>query len=123
MDDDVNTSPALAALDDLVHRINEYAHGIAGGEPLPATAGALREALAVLDELTGVLGIALEDPDAPAGLDTQTHTAIEVLVAQRALARANREWAEADRIRRELDEKYNVVVKDTPQGATWSVRE
>jgi cysteinyl-tRNA synthetase len=50
-------------------------------------------------------------------------TTIEALLAQRALARDNREWAEADRIRRELDEKYHVVVKDTPQGATWSVRE
>jgi cysteinyl-tRNA synthetase len=123
MDDDFNTSPALAAVDDLVHRINEYAHGITASEPLPAMVGALRESLAALEELTGVLGIALEDPDAPAELDTQTRTAIEALLAQRALARDNREWAEADRIRRELDEKYHVVVKDTPQGATWSVRE
>ena len=38
-------------------------------------------------------------------------------------ARDTRNWAESDRIRKELDERYRVTVKDTPQGAVWSVNE
>ena len=48
---------------------------------------------------------------------------IEALVAERTAARARKDWGEADRIRRALEDDWNVVVKDTPQGPTWSVRE
>ncbi len=124
MDDDFNTSLALGVVDEFVHRVNEYAHGLSGDAASPAVLAALREARAVLEELAGVLGIGLEDAEAMrGGLDPEQRVAVEALVAQRGVARAKRDWAEADRIRKELDERYNVVVKDTPQGATWSVRE
>jgi cysteinyl-tRNA synthetase len=124
MDDDFNTSGAFSVVDELVHRVNDYAHGLSGDTASPATLVALREALEGLEELTGVLGVALVDTEAPAGtLDAETVTAIEALLAQRAEARASKEWALADRVRKELDEKYRVVVKDTPQGATWSLRD
>jgi cysteinyl-tRNA synthetase len=110
-------------MDDLVHRANDYADGLRNAKPSQATLAALREALAALEELTGVLGIALDEGDAGVRLDIETTTAIEALVAQRDVARQNRDWPEADRIRRELDDKYRVVVKDTPHGTTWSVRE
>ena len=38
-------------------------------------------------------------------------------------ARLAREFATADRIRKELDKRYSVTLKDTPQGAVWSVKE
>ena len=121
MDDDLNSSGALGAIDELVTAINEYT-GALGDKPAASTVvETLGEARAALEELTGVLGVSLEE--AQVGLDTETRVEIEALVAQRAVARQSRDWAEADRIRRELDERYSVVVKDTPQGATWSVRE
>ena len=43
---------------------------------------------------------------------------IESLIAQRATARAEKNWAEADRIRDALKE-MGVVVKDAKDGATW----
>jgi cysteinyl-tRNA synthetase len=43
---------------------------------------------------------------------------IEELIAARAEAKANKNWAEADRIRDELKEK-GIVLKDSKQGTTW----
>ncbi len=47
--------------------------------------------------------------------------AIEQLVAERTQARKERDWARADRIRAELDER-GVQVTDTPQGPVWQLR-
>ncbi|WP_444979748.1 CysS/YqeB C-terminal domain-containing protein, partial [Lactobacillus nasalidis] len=44
---------------------------------------------------------------------------IEDLVAQRAEARKNKNWAKSDEIRDKLKE-MGVVLKDTPQGTRWS---
>jgi len=124
MDDDFNTSGALSAIDAVAKRANDYANGLGGETASPAALAALREALAALEELAGVVGVALEAETSAAGeMDAQSVTAIEALLAQRAMARDDKHWAEADRIRKELDEKYHVVIKDTPQGATWSIRE
>jgi cysteinyl-tRNA synthetase len=123
MDDELNTSPALAAIDELVHRANDYAHGLGDTPPSSATRAALREAQRVLRELSDVLGIALVVTADATALPAATRAAIEALVAQREVARGARNWTEADHIRRELDETYHVVIKDTPQGATWTVRD
>jgi cysteinyl-tRNA synthetase len=123
MDDDLNTSGALSMLDDLAHRINDYANAL-GEHASPAALGSLRSARAVLDELTSVLGIQLEDGAATTtALSDEQREQIESLIAQRTEARTQRNWPEADRIRLELDDRFHVVVKDTPQGPTWSVRE
>src|SRR5690348_9541269 len=123
MDDDFNTSLALSVIDELAHRTNDYAHSL-GGEEAPAGAvEALGAAAAMLEELTGVLGISLEDVVPENALDEDARARIEALVAERTVARARKDWGEADRIRRALEDDWNVVVKDTPQGPTWSVRE
>ena len=124
MDDDFNTSSALSAIDALAKRANDYANGLSGDAASPAVLAALRDALSVLDELTGVVGISLEGEAATeGGPDAETRAAIEALVAERTAARKAKDWGEADRIRNELGTRFRVVVKDTPQGATWSVRE
>jgi len=123
MDDDFNTSLALSALDELAHRANDYAAAL-GDTPTPAAVVALSEAIAMLDELTGAVGIQLTDEEATTtALDDATRVQIEALVAEREAARASRNWAEADRIRKQLDTEFSVTLKDTPQGAVWSVRE
>ena len=123
MDDDFNTSLALSVIDELAHRTNDYAHSL-GGEEAPAGAvEALGAAAAMLDELTDVLGISLEDAAPEKTLDDDVRAQIEALVAERTAARARKDWGEADRIRQALEADWNVVVKDTPQGPTWSMRE
>jgi len=49
-------------------------------------------------------------------------TEIEELVAQRGTARTEKNWVESDRLRDELLEKFNVEVRDGPDGQTWSVK-
>ena len=83
--------------------------------------GSLRQALETLGELTGVLGIALEETSADDALSDAQVKAIEALLAERESARKAKNWPEADRIRKTLDEEYGVALKDTPQGATWTV--
>jgi len=124
MDDDLNTSRALSVIDELAHRINEQANGLRAETLTPTTAPTLRAALATLTELTGAVGIGLDDEAAPSGgLTAAQRAEIEELVRLRKAARDERNWAESDRIRKELDERYHVTVKDTPQGAVWSVNE
>ncbi len=123
MDDDLNTSRALSVVDELAHRINDYANGLRSHALAADTAETLRAALAMLSEVTGVLGIALEEEPASDGITAEARAEIEELVHQRGEARKTKNWAESDRIRNLLDERYHVTVKDTPQGAVWSVKE
>lgn len=46
---------------------------------------------------------------------------VEELIKKRNEARTNKDWATADAIRDELN-AMNVVIKDTPEGITWSVK-
>jgi cysteinyl-tRNA synthetase len=122
LDDDLNTSRALSVVDELAHRMNDYVTGLraalAGG-----AAETLRDALAALVELLGALGIGLDEEARAGGLSEADKAEIARLVALRDEARGKRDWAAADAIRKELDERFTVVVKDTPQGAVWSVKE
>jgi cysteinyl-tRNA synthetase len=123
MDDDFNTSLALSVIDELAHRTNDYAHSL-GGETAPAGASeALGAAAAMLEELAGVLGVALDDEATAQPFDEDARARIDALVAERTAARARKDWGEADRLRKTLEDDWNVVVKDTPQGPTWSLRE
>jgi cysteinyl-tRNA synthetase len=104
MDDDFNTPGALAVLFDLANEVNRTRS--------LATAGLLRA-------LAGTLGVLQQQPQAflqaGAGLD---ESAIAALIAQRAQAKRDRNFAEADRIRRELAEQ-GIELKDSAQGTTW----
>ena len=46
---------------------------------------------------------------------------IESLIAKRELARKNKDYAEADRIRDALS-GMNVVLNDGPSGVTWKIK-
>ena len=123
MDDDFNTSGGLAAIDNLLRRINEYAATLGGGQPTPEERATLRAAVALLDELlAGVLGVQIEVEDAGQRIDPALLAEIEALVAKRNEARRAKQWAEADRIRKDLDERLNVVLKDHAQETTWEFK-
>jgi cysteinyl-tRNA synthetase len=96
MDDDFNTPEAIAVLFDLATHINR-------ARDQGDTAEASRLA-AILKKLANVLGLLESDPEAylKGGAGADDNEQIEALIQQRLQARADRNWAEADRIRDEL---------------------
>jgi len=101
MDDDFNTPEAVAVLFDLATRIN-------AGE---------RALVPQLRAFGAILGILQRSPEAffQGGLDP---AAIEAMIRARVDARKRRDFAEADRIRKDLLAK-GVVLEDGPGGTTW----
>jgi cysteinyl-tRNA synthetase len=106
LDDDLNVSPALAALFDLVRDVNRRL-----GTRTISTADAARAAV-VLDELASVLGI---EPD---GVADVLDPALQALLDRRATARATRDWADSDRLRDELA-AAGILVEDSRDGQRW----
>jgi cysteinyl-tRNA synthetase len=103
MDDDFNTAEAIAELFNLA---NEIGRG-------------KKELAAQLKGLAAVLGLLGRDPQAflqggvgPADKDIQGR------IDARLAARRAKDYAEADRIRKEL-EAAGIVLEDGPRGTTW----
>lgn len=107
MDDDLNTADGIAAVFNLVSTINTE---IINKE---VSLNACKKAAEMFDELTGVLGLLYNRKSNDIDDD------IEKLIEQRQTARANKDWATADKIRDELKAK-GIILKDTPQGVTWT---
>lgn len=107
MDDDLNTADGVAAVFELVKDINT---SILDKE---VSKNVCQTAAAVFDELCDVLGILYNRKNNNVDSD------IEALIEERQQARANKDWATADRIRDELKAK-GIILKDTPQGVTWT---
>ena len=107
MDDDLNTADGIAAVFDLVSDINTK---IINKE---VSKNVCQKAADMFDELTGVLGLVYNRKSNDINDD------IEKLIEERQQARANKDWATADRIRDEL-KAQGITLKDTPQGVTWT---
>ncbi len=120
MDDDFNTSGGLAAIDNWLRRVNEYVMSLENAQITPEALSTLRASLALLDELlTDVLGVHLAVEQQ---IDPALRAEIEALVARRNEARKAKQWAEADRIRKDLEERFNVILKDRAQETTWEFK-
>ena len=83
------------------------------------------ETAALVADFFKIFGLKLDQPreeyakkGANDGIDTAK---IEALIAARKEARANKNWAESDRIRDELA-AMNVVIKDSKEGTTWEIK-
>ena len=108
MDDDFNTAGALGFIFDFVKEINQTRDEGADQDCLSA-------AQDVLKELTGVLGLELELPEAQAGDAGQY---IDLLIEIREKLRENELWELSDLIRDKLEER-DVILEDTSQGTNW----
>ena len=108
LDNDLNTSLAVTALYDVLKAdLNDAAK---------------RALIARFDEVLGLdlLGhaAALKEKEAAPAQSGEGDAEIEALIAQRAQAKAAKNWAEADRIRDEL-KAQGIELIDTKEGTTW----
>ena len=105
MDEDFGTPEAVAVLFDLAGEVNR--------SKSPEAAGLLKA-------LGGFIGLLQGDPERflQAGSSALDGAMIEAQIEARSVAKAAKNWAEADRIRKELLEQ-GIVLKDSPTGTTW----
>ncbi|WP_029147170.1 cysteine--tRNA ligase [Methylophilus sp. 5] len=104
MDDDFNTPEAIAVLFELANDLNK--------DKSAATA-------ALLKQLAAIIGLLQRDPESFMQGETSNNTLdIEALISARIAAKTAKNYAEADRIRKELAEA-GIVLEDTAQGTTW----
>ncbi|MDD5383943.1 MAG: cysteine--tRNA ligase [Gallionella sp.] len=107
MDDDFNTPEAVAVLFDLANEVNRSQSA---------------EAAAQLKALAGVLGLLQRDPQVflqgGAGEGGLDDAAIGAQIEVRIAAKKAKNFAEADRIRKELLDA-GIVLEDSASGTTW----
>ena len=107
MDDDFNTPEAVAVLFDLANEVNRRQSA---------------EAAAQLKSLAGVLGLLQRDPQlflqGGASEGGPDDASISAQIEARIAAKKSKNFAEADRIRRELLEA-GIVLEDSAAGTTW----
>jgi cysteinyl-tRNA synthetase len=117
LDDDLGVPQALAVLHDTIRAGNQAIDA----DDVHAAAAAEAEVRA----MTEVLGI---DPRSPEWRSTSgdgsTERALDALVMrlveERRVARGNKDFATADRIRNDLS-AVGIVIEDTPSGTHWSI--
>lgn len=114
LDDDLNSANALAVLFTLVSQGNA-ALDRAGAVPL-AERNALRDALASMDKVLGLVEVARTSR----ALDAETIVWVDRMVEERKAARGRRDYARGDAIRDELAAK-GIVLEDSAQGTRWKV--
>ena len=125
MDDDLNTSAALAVLFELAKPLRALANRIERGDgaaAAEASSPALAAQGALLRELAGVLGLELEAGDAAqAAAEGPSADEIQAQIEARQAAKAARNFAEADRIRDALQDQ-GIELIDRPGGVTEWLR-
>ena len=115
MDDDFGTPGAVAVLFELALEVNKTQSAELAGL-LQALGGCLGLLQTPANQfLQARVGPALESDTEGAALD------IDAMIAQRAAAKAVKNFAEADRIRLQLLEQ-GIVLKDSPGGTSWQVK-
>jgi cysteinyl-tRNA synthetase len=132
---DLNTAGAVGALFTLIREFNRtLAEPLAQATP-SAVLGA-QELIKILeDDIGSVMGIGRMDPakalediarvrvamSANAGVARPAEAEILNLIQQRKDARAAKDFAKGDQIRKDLESR-GVLIKDSPQGTTWEYK-
>jgi len=108
LDDDLNTAEALASVFEFIRDANT---AMDSGEFRQGNAGSALDLLKRFDKVFAVLEVTRKE----AGI---CDADVERLIADRAQAKKNRDFARSDQIRKELLDA-GVILEDTKEGARW----
>ncbi|MBR2068642.1 MAG: cysteine--tRNA ligase [Candidatus Gastranaerophilales bacterium] len=121
MDEDLNTSKALAVLFSLVDKVKHgdkisantlvYLGSVLGFDFTRANKEYSKEELEVI----------FKPLYEEFSISSDVENPLDVIIAQRKEARDNKNWAKSDEIRDKLL-KYNIQLKDSKDGTTWIIR-
>jgi cysteinyl-tRNA synthetase len=112
LDDDLNTSAALAAIFDFVREGNAL---LDETRPTAEELKAARDMLKDFDRVFGVIELARKHSTQ---FEQDVVSWVETRLAERQAARARRDFAAADRIRDELV-AHGIIIEDTADGTRW----
>jgi len=124
MDDDFNTALAIGHIFELIRVLNKYMDGRPSGQ---GAVEVIRRSGNLLHDAGNVLNIFTRSPeDWYRALMTiknisLTEEDIAAKIVQRRNAREEKDWATADRIRKELEEK-GIILEDKKDGTSWKVK-
>ena len=116
MDDDLNSPMVISALFDYVRIINQIAEGKA-----TISETDLAEMKRVFDlYVFDILGLRNEKQEGAAGGGDMLAKVVDMILAVRQDAKANKDWATSDKIRNELT-AIGIRVKDRKDGVDWEI--
>ena len=125
MDDDFNTAGALGHLFEAIRELNRFMDAKPSGA---AARDAVEGLLADIKEIGAVLRLFDREPSMwqssllERKVEGMGTSEIQAAIEKRNQARADKDWAESDRIRDELAER-GVLLEDKPGGVTaWRVK-
>jgi cysteinyl-tRNA synthetase len=118
MDDDFSTPNALAAMFEIVPKINSLKDGkISLSELSGNTLQKLKEGFhALIFDIFGLL-----DDTASNSNEGPLDAAMQLIIELRADARSNKDWTTSDKIRDRLAD-VDILIKDGKEGTEWSIK-
>ena len=128
MDDDFNTTAALANLHGIFKYVNNLIKTANKGNRTQV-ANTLAKILEEVKEAYGVLGLFEQNPEEFANILREKYSKkinlnteyIESEIAKRAEAKKQKDFDTADSIRAKLDEQ-GIILNDTVNGTTWDIK-
>lgn len=116
MEDDFNTSLAIANMFDLAKEINIYYNKVVNNETEvnPEMAAKVHK---IYKTMASIIGI-FEDEENADGSAELVNGLVDLIIEIRQDARANKDWATADKIRDSL-KALGITLEDSPKGVRW----